>query len=260
MLRSKAVVGLVVAALMGGCGKSAEYDTSTPQATLDSLQKMIEDGHPEELPRLIEIPARDVTFADGVTEASAIGDVKTKLHDMLAQLWRITLKLKERYPAEFGTETANASGALREFLPLQMVGVATAKILSDPFQFIRDQREHLTVEDMGDGTAAVLYDDEPIMEGAVSMIETDAGWMFLVPVDTLRSSEYFPDTREEWAILASLLLGIENSLKDFEDEIDDGHFKSMRAASERAGMLLGESLVVQGVIYAMMDRDRQTTK
>jgi hypothetical protein len=52
-----------------------------------------------------------------------------------------------------------------------------------------------------------------------------------------------------------MLLGIENSLEDFEREVRGGGFKSLSRAAERAGRIVGESVVVQGVIYAMMKRD-----
>jgi hypothetical protein len=53
-------------------------------------------------------------------------------------------------------------------------------------------------------------------------------------------------------VLASLLLGVENSLTMFEKELDQGKFKTLDQASERVGRLLGESVIVQSVIYASM--------
>ena len=107
---------------------------------------------------------------------------------------------------------------------------------------------------MYDGTAAVLVDDEPAFGGFVSMIETDDGWRIAVPVQYAQSSEFWPQTRHEWSVIASMLLGIENSLSDFEKELNRGGFRSLAHASERAGRLLGESVIVQSVIYGMMKR------
>jgi hypothetical protein len=42
----------------------------------------------------------------------------------------------------------------------------------------------------------------------------------------------------------------------FEKELDQGNFKNMNQASERVGRLLGESVVVQSVIYASMKGKR----
>ena len=77
-----------------------------------------------------------------------------------------------------------------------------------------------------------------------------------VPVELVQSNDYWPQTRHEWAVLASLLLGVENSLAMFEKELDQGNFKNMNQASERVGRLLGESVVVQSVIYASMKGKR----
>jgi len=235
-----------------GCSKPV-YDTSTPEAALEAVQKMLEDGRPEMLPTLIEIKARDITFGDGVTEASAIAEVKGKAGDMIAQLWRVSKKVKERFPKELLQETQVAGdSAARSGFDFRALA---QRVLGDPFGFITEQRERLKVEDLGDGTAALSIDDEPVFGGALTLVETDEGWKFNVPVDALRTNEYWPDTRDEWAIIASMMLGIENSLTDFEREFDAGKIRSVREAGERIGRLVGESVVVQSVIYGMMKRD-----
>ena len=52
-----------------GCGQTPQYDTSSPQATLDAMRRMVADGHPEVLGSVIHIQARDITCDVGVTEA-----------------------------------------------------------------------------------------------------------------------------------------------------------------------------------------------
>jgi len=242
---------LTVVALFG-CSKP-QYDTSTPQKALESIQRMIEEGHPEMLPQMVEIKARDVTFEDGVTEASAIGNVKDKMGEMLAGLWRVSTKVKQRFPTELidevngGTKVAAKSGLDYRAL--------AKRVLGDPFAFITEQRQRMEVEDLGDGTAAILIDKEPAFGGLLTMVETSSGWRLNVPVDALRSNKYWPDTRHEWAVIASMMLGIENSLNEFEEEFDQGKIHSVREAGERVGRLVGESVVVQSVIYSMMKRD-----
>ncbi|MBU3729596.1 MAG: hypothetical protein FGM37_10180 [Phycisphaerales bacterium] len=247
------VRALLVAAacLATACGRSS-YDTSTPEATLDAAVEMVDDGDARALPFLIEIPARDITFDDGVTEASAIGEVKGKAGDMLARLWRVSRKIKQRFPADLAKEGDLGVTQLRG----RDLQALARRIVADPFAYIESQREKLTAEDLGDGTAALDWDGEPLFGGTVTMVERDGGWKFAVPVEVLRSSQYWPDTRHEWAVLASMMLAIENSLVDFEAEIDDGRIKSLREAGERVGRLVGESVVVQSVIYAMMKRDQ----
>jgi hypothetical protein len=77
-----------------------------------------------------------------------------------------------------------------------------------------------------------------------------------VPIELVQSNEYWPQTRHEWAVLASIMLGVENSLSMFEGELDKGRFKTLDQASERVGRLLGESVIVQSVIYASMKDKR----
>jgi hypothetical protein len=243
---------LVPCLALVACSKPA-IDTGTPEALLEAVRIAVEDGRPEILPDLIDVPVREVEFADGVTEASAVEDVRDKLKDMLAQLWRVTVKLRDRFPGQVSKELAAAQSDLvpKDFRE------GFARFFADPFGELQRERVNLKVEDLGDGTAALLWKDEPLWGGAIAIEERSGGWRFVVPVDLLRSNEYFPDTREEWAILASMMLGIENSLTDFERELDEGKFRDLKAASTRVGRLVGESVVVQSVIYAMMKRDDQ---
>ena len=107
-------------------------------------------------------------------------------------------------------------------------------------------------QDLGDGTAALNYNGNPIAGGFVALVETGDGWRVTVPIELVQSNEYWPQTRHEWAVIASLMLAMENSLDMFEDELDTGKFKTLDQASERVGRLLGESVIVQSVIYASM--------
>lgn len=267
MARRQAGIGrlvaivLAVATLPLAACSDPEFDTSTPQRALDAAEKMVREGRPDLLPTLIEVKARDLTFDDGVTEASAIGDVKSKLGDMLGRLWRVSKKLRERWPTQVEKELAlarsrasagnNAGGGPRIS---RDVGNVLSQVMADPFSFLTEQRGRLVAEDMTDGTASLLWDDEPLFQGAITMIETGEGWRFTFPVEFVQSSDFWPQTRHEWAVVASMMLGIENSLKDFERELDRGDFRDLRHASERVGRLIGESVVVQSVIYASMKR------
>ena len=92
-----------VVCLVAACGRPS-YDTATPEATLDAAVEMVDDGDARSIPFLIEIPARDITFDDGVTEASAIAEVKTKAGEMLMQLLRVAKTLRRKFPGEVDRE------------------------------------------------------------------------------------------------------------------------------------------------------------
>lgn len=234
-------------AMLGGCSDPT-YDTSTPASLLDAIQKAVQDGRPEDLPQFIEIQARDIAFDDGVTEASAISDVKGKLSDMLGQLGRVSRKLKTRFEKDLAKTKTQAERISDRF----GFGPAVERIVTDPFKVLDESRSKLEAEDLGDGTAALTYEGDPVFGGFVALVETGDGWRVTVPLELVQSNEYWPQTRHEWAVVASLLLGVENSLTIFEGELDQGKFRTLDQASERAGRLLGESVVIQSVIYASM--------
>lgn len=225
-----------------------EYDTGSPEAALEAIRLMIVEGHPELLPQMIELKAREVVFDDGVTEASAINDVKGKAGEMLTRLWSVSQKIRARWPKQVEKEISSAA---RE----RNLEDTVARVLVDPFAALDAQRGKLTVEDLSDGTAAMLWDGEPVFGGFVSMVETSSGWRINLAIEPLRANKYWPDSRYEWAVVASMMLGVENALKDFERELDQGRFKDLASASSRVGRLVGESVVAQSVIYAMMKRE-----
>lgn len=240
-------LGLPMAVMLGGCSDPT-YDTATPEALLNSMQRAVRDGRYEDLPGFIEISARDIEFADGVTEESAIGDVKRKLSDMLGQLGRVSTKLKplvEKDKKKAKKEVDRLSDRFG-------FGPIVENIITDPFKVLDESRDKLAAEDLGDGTAALTYNGNPIAGGFVALVETGDGWRLTVPIELVQSNEYWPQTRHEWAVIASLMLAMENSLNMFEDELDTGKFKTLDQASERVGRLLGESVIVQSVIYASM--------
>lgn len=236
-----------------GCGGS-EYDTPTPESVLVVAGAMVENGDADQLPSLIEIAPRDIEFEDGVTEASAIGEVKGKLSELLGRLWLVGQELQRQFPDETLDTLDDAVGMVGDATDEDWTDVVGG-LLADPFAFLDVQEERVEILDLGDGTAAVLWDDEPALGGFVAMLETDDGWKVGIPIELVQDSEYWPQTRWEWSVVASMLLGIENSLGDFEREVRSGRFKSLSRAAERAGRIIGESVAVQGVIYAMMKRD-----
>ncbi len=239
--------------LLGGCG-GADYDTSTPESVLVVAKEMVGNGEADRLPELIDITPRDIAFEDGVTEASAIEEVKGKLSELLGRLWVVGEELQRQFPEETVDSLDEAVGMVNDATEGDWTDVIGG-FLADPFRFLEVQEDRVEILDLGDGTAAVLWDDEPAFGGFVAMLETDDGWKVGIPIELVQDSEYWPQTRYEWSVVASMLLGIENSLEDFEREVRGGRFKSLSRAAERAGRIVGESVVVQGVIYAMMKRD-----
>ena len=239
---------LLLLALLGACSRPS-YDTATPEATLDSAVAMVRDGRIDRLPDLIEIPARDITFDDGVTEASAIAEVKGKAGTMLARALRTADALRKRFPKEAAKELKNATKKSAKGARDQIVAA-----LTDPTGWLEAQRPRLKATDLGDGTAALTFDGQPVLAGVLTLANTDTGWRFRVPVELLRDSPYWPDTRHEWSVIASMMLAVEHAIEDFQRDLDGGRITSLDMASSRVGRLVGESVAVQSIIYAMMKR------
>lgn len=243
----------ILACVLGaalGC-KKPKFNTSTPEDMLDAATEMVAQNHAEYLPTLLDIPARDITFDDGVTEASAIDEVKLKAGDMLARLVRVAGELRDRFPKQVEKEIKIVLGKGRN---ASVRDIAIAAI-ADPAAWLTAQRALLTATDLGDETAALNFDGQPIFAGALTLTQTSDGWRVRFPVELVRSSKYWPDSREEWAIVASMMLAVENALKDFERDLNSGSIKNLDAASSRVGRLIGESVVAQSIIYSMMKRE-----
>ena len=169
---------------------------------------------------------------------------------MLGQLGRVSEKLKplvEKDKKKAKKEVDRVSDRFG-------FGPIVERIMTEPFAVLDESRDKLEAEDLGDGTAALTYEGDPIAGGFVAMVETGDGWRVTVPIELVQSNDFWPQTRHEWAVIASLMLAMENSLSMFEAELDEGRFKTLDQASERVGRLLGESVIVQSVIYASMKR------
>jgi hypothetical protein len=242
------VAAIALIAVLAGCRRPS-YDTSTPEATLDAAVEMVRRGDARSLPALIEIPARDVAFDDGVTEASAIAEVKEKLGSMLLQVVRVAETLRRRFPDEVDRELR----AVLDQRTRSARDIAIA-VLADPSAWLSAQRPRLAATDLGDGTAALTFDGQPILAGVLTLAETPDGWRLRVPVELARESPYWPDTRHEWSVLASMMLAVEHALEDFQRDLDRGKIGSLSVASSRVGRLVGESVAVQSIIYAAMKR------
>lgn len=246
------VSAILLLFLCVGCSKAPRYDASSPQAAVDAMHQMIIDGHPEQLKNLVHIEAREITYADGVTEASAIQNVIDKTGDMLGQLYRVARKLRDRYPDQVNKELETLDAKVRRDGFDQL-----SRFLADPFGLMNEQRARVAVEDLGDGTAAILIDGKPALGLGMQMREVDGAWKVDVPIDMLQ--RYRPNTREEWTVIANMMLSFENSLTAFETELDRGDFRNLNQASTRAGRLLGERAFVQVLIYQNM-KDRLKEK
>jgi hypothetical protein len=242
-----AACALSVIASITGCEQ--QYDASTPDAALNSIYQMIADGHPEKIRTFIHIAPRDITYGDGVTEASAINDVITKAGDMLGQLYRVAGKLRTRFAKEIENELDKAERATRRGGNEEF-----ANFLVDPFGLMDEQRSRIGVTDLGDGTAAILLDGQPAFGFGLIMRELDGRWKVDVPIDLLQ--QYRPETREEWTVVANLMLAIEKAFIQFEKELDAGEIRDLNHASTRDGRLLGERALIQGLIYQRMKEER----
>ncbi len=128
--------------------------------------------------------------------------------------------------------------------------------MADPFGWVDANKGRLRVEDLADGTASVEIDGKPVLGGVITMMSTSDGWKFTIPAELARNSEYFPDTREEWAVVAYFMLALENAMNDFERELDEGKFRTLGQASERVGRLMAEGAAAQVVIYALMQQNQ----
>src|SRR5438477_6384411 len=180
-----------VGAVLSACSKP-QYDTSTPQAALDSMYKMIADGRPEQLGTLVYIEPRPLTFDDGVTEKSAIQNVTDKAGDMLGRLFGVAKKLRNKFPDDVHKELATAGPSIK----MDEAGFNPTRFLADAFGLLDEQRSRVTVEDLGGCTAAILIDNKPAFGVGLQMKQVDDQWKINFPIELLQ--EWRPNTRYEW--------------------------------------------------------------
>jgi hypothetical protein len=252
-------LAIILAWLPAGCSRSEpDYAQSTPEQTIQSALAMVREGNARSLSTLI--------FADSVE----LRAVLNRAGDLLGSLQTLAKTVERRMPAEVAAlRAASASQppgtglignlqpgrAASRNTPAQRGGPdgpppavrnALQTLLADPFAWIEANASRLTAVPISDDTVALQIDNQPVLPPlGLTMRRSGNDWFFVLPLNLPVVSNYLPQTRQEWSIIASLVRVADTLVKELADDVDAGRVTSLEALARRAGeKVLGPGAIV----------------
>jgi hypothetical protein len=240
------------------------YSQESPQATLDAAKLMVKNGEAEKLPRLIH------------ADRPEMRRWLNTLGRLMGDLESLSKTINEKYPQDVAALRAKAEQAAKEGRATSLIGQlvqqtrttprrgrgpdrsqqrddfsdALARLFTDPYAFLDDAEGRLTVVEVDDETAAILWDEKPVLPplGMVMRKGEDDKWFIVLPTNVPGAEKFLPKDKEQWEILGKLVVTLDKMTLDLEREVREGRHDSLRSVSRRAGEMTFVPAVM--VVYA----------
>lgn len=228
---------------VAGCSKGDEYSQDTPQDTVNSAVAMVKDGRADRLTTLI------------YPESPEFNAVLQRLSGFLGTLQDVAVEARARFPAEiekYRQEATKSTPAARNVLAAiqrpsrggggaedraqrEAVEDTLGRLLADPFNWIERNAERLTTVSVSDDAAAVLLDGKPVPPIGLAMKKVQGRWYVQLPLNLPVVSQYMPQTRQEWSIIASLVKVLDNAVQELGGDIRSGSISSIEQLASKTG-------------------------
>ncbi|MBY0308214.1 MAG: hypothetical protein K2Q09_05690 [Phycisphaerales bacterium] len=263
------IVGIGVFAAILLATQRKEYSQATPEDVLASAIQMVKDGNTDRL--------SDLIYADNVEYRSTL----TRLGHLFGTMQGLGTVMARVFPSE----VAAARDRLKQELEGKGEGIATAlmtagpdrplrfnqpktveeqrereqqfqdfttRLFADPFGWLESGAARLGVERIADDAAVVKFDKSPILGGVLTIRKYDDRWWFVLPLNLPGVNQYAPQTRNEWAIVASLVKVIDNALGELRDDVAAGKAATVQRVSEMAGE---KAFIPAAVVFVMYGKE-----
>ncbi len=248
----------------------------TPEATLDTAHRMIQDGRTDQLTRLVYADNQDMRR------------LLTRTGLLLKNLGDLADAINDRWPEDVATLRAAADKAAAGGRPTSIVSQLTRSIapraatrrrgpprgddradletaiktfLADPYASLRDGRAKLTTEYLTDDKVSLRYDAKPILPpiGVQLKLGDDGKWYFLLPTGLPGLAQYMPRTPREYQIWGSLVQVFDNVVKDLTADVRQNRVASLDQLSRRAGERAFVPAAMVFFAYSKVIKDRGKT-
>jgi hypothetical protein len=259
---SSLVVLLILSVcLLTGCGGQ---DRDTPEATIASARKIVEQGRADKLGQFIYADSKDMRklmnrFGVFLGNIQKLGDaVQEKFPKEVADL-----KAKAADAAKSGKATSLLSEMTSQIRPQRgqrkppdpakaqeardAMNNAIKDVFADPYGWLRQSETRLTTTFLTDDSVALLWDGEPVMAplGMIMKKDADGKWYFVLPTNVPGISNFMPKTDKEFQIWGSLITVFDKAVIDLTKEVKAGHIHSLEDLSRKAGeMALPPAMMV----------------
>lgn len=274
-----ALLATLLALIPLGCEK--KYAQDTPEAVLDSAKAMVLDRRAHRLP--------DLLYADSPqlrTFLTQIGGVMGALQDLSTAVQKAYPKEIEKLRAE--AEEAAKKGEATSFIQRlsaqaggqqrrgrrnqqqdgppdeatqQQFNRLFRDLFANPYGFLETESDRLTVKQITDDTAAILWDGKPLLGVGLTMRKDADKWYIVLPTNAPGFNRILPSTKEGWEIFGELAAIGENLFIDLKKDVESGEVPRLEDLAARAGDRAFLPMAIGFLAYSRArDADRQAQR
>jgi len=257
LVRALLAVVLSGALLLSASGCRRTYAQDTPEAVLASAKQMVKDGQARHL--------TDLVYADSPQMRELLNDTG----HVFAALQRLADSVQKKYPQEIEklrdeAEAAAKKGEATSLLqrlgssmnggPRRRGGRGAGEgggppndqqqeqfnrlfrdLFANPYAFLEDQQGRLSVKQVTDDTAAVLWDAKPLLGVGLTMKRENDRWYVVLPTSMPPLSRVMPKSDDGWQILGEMMGMVTNLFDDLNDDVVSGKAAHLDDLARLAG-------------------------
>lgn len=271
-----AAIGLSVLMTLSGCSRD-DYAQSTPEETIASATKMVEQGDAEKLPNLIYADNQDMRR------------LLNTLGRLTGHMEQLAIELNTRFPEETAELARRAEEAAKQGKSTSLIGQlaqqgrrqggrrnrntrpgerqeqreqfddAITRLFADPYSFLKDNDGRLTTAYLTDDSVALLWDGKPVLQpiGMVMNKAPDGKWYFVLPTNAPGISGFMPKTPEQYQLMGQMIAVFDKVVVDLQREVSSGQHSSLEAVSRRAGEMTFLPAVLTFYAYSQLREEQQ---
>jgi hypothetical protein len=244
-------VAIALGVALGGCSDPS-LPQDTPEATIQTASRLIQDNNARKLPRLIDAESPDMRrLLDrfGVL----LGNIQTLAAEAQRAFPDETAKLRASAEETAKTQASNpkAQSGLAGLLgPMaggqrgrgpdkareQAAQDLVKRLFTDPYAWLRDNSGRLTTTPLSDDAVGLMWDGKPIVPGiGITMTKRDGKWYFAIPQNVPVVSAYLPRDENGFKVWGSLIVIIDNTVKELIADLRGGRVRTLDELSRKAG-------------------------
>jgi hypothetical protein len=268
------IVLVLCLAPLAACGGP---DRDTPEATIASARKVVEQGRADKLGQFIYADSKDMRR------------LLNRLGVFLGNIQKLGEAVQQKFPKEVSELKARAADAAKSGKATSLLGQMTSQLrpgrgqrkppdpaqaqatrdafndaikdlFADPYGWLAQSETRLTTSFLTDDSVALLWDGQPVMAplGMIMKKDTDGKWYFVLPTNVPGISNFMPKTQEQFQIWGSLITVFDKTVLDLTKEVQSGRLHSLEDVSHKAGeMALPPAMIV---MLAMGEYDQAKRK
>ncbi|GAB5495244.1 MAG: hypothetical protein Phyf2KO_03240 [Phycisphaerales bacterium] len=267
MLRTLLVI-LVVVSCVSGCRRQPkQYDQSSPEAVIESLEAMVKDGNAQRLHELFYAEDEDMRLA------------LRRFGRMAGKLAELAVTINEAFPDEVAklqkdAEEAAQNGQATSIMarlsqgmmrqrqspnsnPGDTFNAAFQQLLTNPYSSFEQASDRLSTMEIAEGYAGLMWDGKPLLPpfGIKIREDIDDKWYIELPLDLPFVTKYRPRTEEQWLIAGYLMKSWENAAVDLKAQVEDGKFRNIDEVAQEAGAMVLPPTLMIGIAYSSQFKD-----